>query len=277
MTKRSFYPLFRDSWKEAFTKDRIQHAFEKAGIWPLNPEATIGPLRRPIPEIASPRPNEARTPLTCRITRRIHKEYKLEPTSKKLELILRGHEKLAAQDSIHRHMIKGLQQSLQLEKKKRKRGKRLNLIGTEDHGPQFFTPERVQAAISYQAEKEKEEEIEKQAKVDSRARKALEKQEKEVQKQLAKEQRLQKRMQAQSEKLEKAARRKAQLDEKRTSLATRKSSIALNKARTNARTNATAKRKLGESGLGGGSGPVAKRAIATNSRGRPVITPARFT
>jgi hypothetical protein len=32
MTKRLFYLLFRDLWKEAFITDRIQHTFEKAGI-----------------------------------------------------------------------------------------------------------------------------------------------------------------------------------------------------------------------------------------------------
>ena len=151
------------------------------------------------------------------------------------------------------------------------------MVGEEDHGPQFFTPERIRAAINYQAEKEREEEVEKQAKIDSRARKALEKEEKEVRMQLAKEERLQKRAKAQSEKLEKAAKRKAQLDEKKTSLALDKARKEASRALNKARSHQTGKRKLVESNLDGGSAPVAKRAIATNSRGRPVITPARFT
>src|SRR5450755_3337408 len=32
MTKRLFYPLFRNLWKEPFTADRIRHACKKAGI-----------------------------------------------------------------------------------------------------------------------------------------------------------------------------------------------------------------------------------------------------
>src|SRR5450432_3577748 len=180
MTKRLFYPLFRESYKEAFTIQHIEHVFEKAGIWLLNLEKVIGPLRRLIPKIASPRLDQARTPLTCSVTRRTHRDYKLNPTSKKLALIFRGYEKLAAQDSIHRHIIKGLQQSLQIEKTKRKRGKRLNLLGEEDNGPQFFTPERVRAAIEYQAQKEDEEEAERQLKIDNKARKALEKEEEEA-------------------------------------------------------------------------------------------------
>jgi hypothetical protein len=123
---------------------------------------------------------------------------------KKLELIFRGYEQLAAQDSINRHIIKGLQQSLQIEKKKRKRGKRLNLVGEEDNGPQFYTPNRVRTALEYQEQKEREEEAEKQVKIDNKARKALEKEEKEVQKQLAIEERLRKHQEAQSKKNRKA-------------------------------------------------------------------------
>jgi hypothetical protein len=151
------------------------------------------------------------------------------------------------------------------------------LVGEEEHGPQFFTPERVQAAVEYQANKEDEEEAAKQAKIDSRARKALEKEEKQVRMQLAREERLRKRVEAQSEKLEKAAKRKAQLDEKRTSLALDKARKKASRALNKARSLQTSKRKLAESSLGEGSVPVAKRAIATNSRGRPVITPARYT
>jgi hypothetical protein len=135
MTKRLFYPLFRDTWKEAFTTNRICYAFEKAGIWPFNSETTIGPLRKPTTSLASPSQIEARTPLTCRAIRWIHRKYQIEPTRKRLELIFRGHEQLAAQDSINKHIINGLQQSLQIEKRKRKKGKRLNLLGEEDNGP----------------------------------------------------------------------------------------------------------------------------------------------
>src|SRR5450432_4492623 len=101
MTKRLFYPLFRDSWKEAFTTDRIQHAFKKARIWPLDPERTIGLLRRLALELASPKPILARTPLTSHITRRVYKEYQKALTQEGLSLIFRSHEELAAKDSIN--------------------------------------------------------------------------------------------------------------------------------------------------------------------------------
>jgi len=242
----------------------------------LDPECTISPLRRPVLELASPKPILARTPLTSRTTRRVYKEYKRAPTQKGLALIFRGHEELAAKDSINQHIIKGLQQSLKLEKRKRQKGKRLNLIGEEDYGPQFFTPERVRAAIDYQAQKEDDQELEKRARIENKARKALEKQEKELQKQLAREARLEKRTKAQSEKLEKAAQRKAQLEAKRASQAIDKARKTASKASNRTNIGPIGKRKLVDSVDSVESVPVAKRVVATNSRGRPVITPARY-
>ena len=53
-------------------------------------------------------------------------------------------------------MIRGLEQALKNEKKKRQQGKRLNLIGKEDAGAQFFGSQEIQAARDYQAIKEEE-------------------------------------------------------------------------------------------------------------------------
>src|SRR5450432_394276 len=217
MTKRLFYPLFRDAWKEAFTLERIEHAFDKTGIWLYDSEKVLGLLRKPTTNSTSSSPNQPRTPLSCHAIRRTHRQYRLDPTKEKLEVIFRSHERLAAQDSINKHVISSLQRSIQIEQKKRKKGKRLNIVGEEDNGPQFFTPGRVRAAIEYQAQKEDQEEVEKQAKIDNKARKALEKEEKEARKKLALEERLRKRAEAESEKVrkarertEKAAKRKAE-------------------------------------------------------------------
>jgi hypothetical protein len=46
MTKRFFYPLFRDAYQASFTKKNILHAFEKPGIFPVNPEKVLGKLKR---------------------------------------------------------------------------------------------------------------------------------------------------------------------------------------------------------------------------------------
>ena len=67
-------------------------------------------------------------------------------------------------------MILGLTAALREEKRRRKRGKRLNLLGEEESGPQFFSPGRVTAARTWQAEKEEEEQQHRQ---DMESQKAL--------------------------------------------------------------------------------------------------------
>ena len=51
-------------------------------------------------------------------------------------------------------MQSGLLETLKNEKKRRQRGKRLNLVGEEDSGAQLFYALRVRAALAYKAEKE---------------------------------------------------------------------------------------------------------------------------
>lgn len=55
------------------------------------------------------------------------------------------------------------------ERKRRKRGKRLNLVGKEESGPQFFSQGKVQAARDYRAAKYQDEEQRKQDIVDREA------------------------------------------------------------------------------------------------------------
>jgi hypothetical protein len=52
--------------------------------------------------------------------------------------------------SIIEHRIEGLKEALQLEKKKRRRGKKLNLIGEPLGKAQFFGITEVLAAIAFE-------------------------------------------------------------------------------------------------------------------------------
>ena len=71
ISKRLFYPLFRDTFEEAFEKSRIEHAFEKAGIWPFNPLVVIDILKKPSLEELS-QLEKPKTPITSYTIRRIH-------------------------------------------------------------------------------------------------------------------------------------------------------------------------------------------------------------
>jgi hypothetical protein len=222
--------------------------------------------------------------MTSRAIRRIHREYKASHSESKLKLILRGHEKLAAQHSIDTHIINGLQEAFKIEKKKRARGKRLNLIGLEDDsGPQFFSPSQIQAARKFLEDKEDEEALQKQVKADEKARKALEREKKEVEKKERALERERKRKEAKSEKERKATERKKEaLIRKAEKEAYKADALATKATKLASRTLKTSnqvglgKRKLVESTIVVGSGPVAKKVRLETSRGRAVITPAKL-
>lgn len=145
--------MFSAAWKKAFTVKNIESAFRKTGIFPFNPSLILDVITKPaLIEF----PKYIKTPMTNHAVRRIHRTYKNAPSSPLLAKILRANERLAAEHSIDQHIIKGLNLALREEKKRRQRGKRLNLVGEEDSGPQFFSPGRVQAARDRQTAKEEE-------------------------------------------------------------------------------------------------------------------------
>ena len=84
--------------------------------------------------------------------------------------------------SCNQHVIRGLEQALKNEKKKRQRGKQLNLIGKEDAGAQFFGSQEIQAVRDYQATKEEEEAQRQQGIINRKALTAANKQQKEKKK-----------------------------------------------------------------------------------------------
>jgi hypothetical protein len=84
----------------------------------------------------------------------MHKAYQRSPIATRLTFILHANTQLAAQHSIDKHTIGGLIRALKDEKKKRSCGKRLNLLGEESSGPQFYSPATVHCAKIYASEKE---------------------------------------------------------------------------------------------------------------------------
>ena len=155
MTKRAFWPMFKASWEASFTEKNITNAFAKTGIFPHQPDVVLDKITHsesPLVPIF-----QEHTPMTCRAVRRIHKAYKKSPTRKRLSFIFHANTRLAAQHSINKHIITGLVTALKHEKTKRRHGKRLNLVGEEDSGPQFYSPSRIHRALAHAGEKEAQE------------------------------------------------------------------------------------------------------------------------
>ena len=87
---------------------------------------------RPVEPLPAPAPiNIERTLITCRFVRRIYKAYQKDLTAKRLNFIIHANLRLAALNSIAKHINVGLVRSLKMEKRKRSRRKKLGLIREE--------------------------------------------------------------------------------------------------------------------------------------------------
>jgi hypothetical protein len=61
-------------------------------------------------------------------------------------LLFKANERLAIQHVVNEHTKRGLIETVKEEKKKRQRGKKLNVLRNEDHGLQFFSPTTIKRA-----------------------------------------------------------------------------------------------------------------------------------
>jgi len=69
-----------------------------------------------------------KTPVISKSIRKIQRDYQLNPSPYKLILLFRSQQRLTAQHEINQHIQRGLFETIQNEKKRRKHRKRLNLI-----------------------------------------------------------------------------------------------------------------------------------------------------
>src|ERR1700716_3671025 len=140
MTKRLFWTIFKEAWGVAFIVENITKAWVKAGVYPVDSSKTLAMIESK-PELEQ-LPENPPTPITCKSIRRMIRAYKEDP-EKVTKVLFYIVEQLATQHKIDDHVNKGLRKALILEKKKRRKAKRLNLLGEEDSGPQLFSPGRV--------------------------------------------------------------------------------------------------------------------------------------
>ena len=174
MTKRLFYPLFRAAWIEAFTEKNILKSFAKPGIWPCDRSQIINILQKPKDQATEfeleRQASILQTPKSCQAVHRMHKVFRLQRAEPILDKILNSNIHLAAQVSIQNHIITGLREAFQIEKRKRRKGKRLNLLGENDVGPQFYSPSQIKAALVVQNAKTAEEQANRQRIADNKVK-----------------------------------------------------------------------------------------------------------
>ena len=266
MTKRLFWTIFRDAFAAAFNFSNITSSWAKTGLFPFNPEVVLSKIRRP----ASPTPVDTiQTPHSSRGVRRLQKSYQQSPSNQKLDKIFKSNQDLAATSEIRTHAFRRLEEAFGLERAKRSRGKRLNLVGEQDSGPQWFSPARIQRARDAQGAKEAEKEAQESARLDKKAETVARKSEQEEAKVQRVAERERKRVERkQEEEARKEARSKAK-ELREAAAANRKRSTALTGPR---------KRRIEEvvDLVDVGGEEEEEEPVRTNSRGRAIQRPKRF-
>ena len=275
MTKRAFWSCFWSAWQQAFTEKNIASGFQKTGIWPINPEPMLAKLTRPA-SVMPNTPTDPKTPMTCRAVRRIGRVYRKAPTSIVANKVLRAAEKLSSQHAIDQHTINGLTQALRDEKKRRQRGKRLNLLGENDSGAQFFSPGRIQAAREWQTQKATNEATRQQEIANAKALAVTKKAQKEADKLQRSIASMRRRQLAAEVKVQKAINRQAQQELKQAA-----STIGTSKSGSYKQSGSTPKgpkpiRKQIDSINTEKSTAQQKEVVLVTSRGRHVHRPLRF-
>jgi DDE superfamily endonuclease len=235
LTKRDFWSLFYEAWKQAFTVKNVRSAWEKTGIYPFNPSKVISTFE--IPQETSQSVKKLKTPSSTRGIRRTFKQLQKEGhVNEKAKILLHASEKLATELEIARHEIRGLQKTIIHEKKKRKRGKAMHLYDPEEKEGQalFFSPAKI-ARIREREESEKQaEQQRKQIASDKKLQRAITRDEKAreaVEKRIARDlARQTAREELAREKAERQAIREAKKAQKATEAAKRRQNVANAKA-----------------------------------------------
>jgi hypothetical protein len=271
ISKRSFWSIFWPAWQQAFSESNILSGFKKTGIWPFDPSIILSQITKPLLEVARDT-QIVQTPMTCRASRHIKRQYRDAPSPSLVTKIFKANEQLTSQHSIDGHIIKGLSNALRNEKKKRQRGKRLNLIGKNDSGPQFFSPNRIQLARDYQDQKDLIEAQRQQDIANRKDQSALKK----AQKEADKVQRAINRDIAIKAKAEKAKEKLAQTEAKKAAKEAKhhrsdQTGPSIRSHKGPHRVKKQPNRRISIAAVA-----VAKKAVSANSRGRMIHRPQRF-
>ncbi|KAI9034731.1 uncharacterized protein KD926_006352 [Aspergillus affinis] len=179
ITKRDFFRLFWPSWESALSTENIASSWKSVGVWPLNPDIVLSRFNRN--DDNRPSSSESsRSVLSAEDWRKIERLLKhavvdlYDQNAKKLSSTMHH---LSTENIILKLRCQGLEEALQLEKKKRQRGKPLlfELRAPEDGFAVFYSPKKIQQARDLQAEKDEALQLAKASREEERLRKQQEK------------------------------------------------------------------------------------------------------
>ncbi len=161
MSKWLFYLFFKKALEASFTESNTEAVWWATGIWQYDPDKTLAICAKKRPSTLTKKLHirfAPKTPLSCHAIWQLARQGDLDAKDTYIQAMLQGSEKLAAKVDVLEFENKGLIEALKVEKQKRNRGKRLNLLGEEDNGPLLFSPSYVRAAKEFAAKKKAEKE-----------------------------------------------------------------------------------------------------------------------
>ena len=125
-----------------------------------------------LPPLLEEHSDDIKTPFSAKAIRHFRIAFEDSPTQRRVNKVFKATETMATKISILEHENHGLREAIILEKKKRKKGKRLNLCGEISKGVEVYSPVTVVCAQAYHETKEAVEALKLQAKEERKIKRA---------------------------------------------------------------------------------------------------------
>ncbi|KAH7028280.1 hypothetical protein B0J12DRAFT_556165, partial [Macrophomina phaseolina] len=162
MTKREFWSLFYPAFEAAFTQANIESGFAKTGLHPLNPEAVLQHLRKH----KAPRPPSSTNPIQLspsdlrKLKRTTRLGVEAAIATSLVPKLLDCWESAETRIQLLEHELAGMNKTVSLEKRRRKRGQALlsNLFEMTQGESIFISPKKIIKAREQLEQKEHEKE-----------------------------------------------------------------------------------------------------------------------
>ena len=179
VSKMTFSKLFWPAFQRAFVERDVLSGWEKTGLQPFNPNIVLDqvtPDERPSTGTTG---SSAVSNLDWKGVRGlVHSAVGMSITKEARKLV-KTVDQLQARNAILEAKVADLQETVYIEKGKRKRGKPLfDLVGPDtDSGAMFFSPNKIQEARARQQANEATKQAEETAKIEDKMRKEQEEKE----------------------------------------------------------------------------------------------------
>jgi hypothetical protein len=186
ITKRNFFYIFWPAFQSAFSEKNVLNAWKKAGLQPFDPQSILQQVEVSSKTTSVSRPNTSSTSSSVTPDYRKIRALIIDATSavlnEKLDKVILKYHQLQCQNELLEAENNDLKKAFYHEKKKRRRGKPLQLQtrdGDEDKAT-FLSPAKIQTIRRQQQHKDEEKQAEEQARAEKK-RLQQEKKEREAQ------------------------------------------------------------------------------------------------